>query len=139
VQIVGRVLEVALHKAHTIHFPLEKIVSGSGAAVLCPTSNDFMTAMGRTNDAILFGGYVTLNVKCDDAEAKKLAQDLPSNSSKDYGKTFAEVFKFYNMDFYQIDPLLFSPAKVLIHNLETGHHFEGGEYNLALIEKSFNN
>jgi len=139
VQIVGRVLEVALHKAHTIHFPLEKIVSGSGVAVLCPTSKDFMTAMGRTNDAILFGGYVTLNVKCDDAEAKKLAQDLPSNSSKDYGKTFAEVFKSYNMDFYQIDPLLFSPAKVLIHNLETGRHFEGGEYNQALIEKSFNN
>ncbi len=139
VQIVGRVLEVALHKAHTIHFPLDKIVSGSGVAALCPTSNDFMTAMGRTNDAILFGGYVTLNVKCDDAEAKKLAQDLPSNSSKDYGKTFAEVFKSYNMDFYQIDPLLFSPAKVLIHNLETGHHFEGGEFNQALIKKSFNN
>jgi len=139
VQIVGRVLEVALHKAHTIHFPLEKIVSGSGVAVLCPTSDDFMTAMGRTNDAILFGGYVTLNVKCGDTEAKKLAQDLPSNSSKDYGKTFAEVFKSYNMDFYKIDPLLFSPAKVLIHNLETGHHFEGGEFNQVLIEKSFNN
>jgi methenyltetrahydromethanopterin cyclohydrolase len=139
VQIVGRVLEVALHKAHTIHFPLEKIVSGSGVAVLCPTSNDFMTAMGRTNDAILFGGDVTLNVKCSDAEAKQLALELPSNSSKDYGKTFAEVFKSYNMDFYQIDPLLFSPAKVLVHNLETGHHFEGGEFNQALIDKSFNN
>jgi methenyltetrahydromethanopterin cyclohydrolase len=139
VQIVGRVLEVALHKAHTIHFPLGNIVSGNGVAVLCPTSEDFMTAMGRTNDAILFGGDVTLNVKCTDAEAKKLAKDLPSNSSKDYGKTFAEVFKSYNMDFYQIDPLLFSPAKVLIHNLETGHSFEGGEFNQTLIEKSFNN
>lgn len=139
VQIVGRVLEVALHKAHTIHFPLEKIISGSGVAVLCPISNDFMTAMGRTNDAILFGGDVTLNVKCADAEARQLALELPSNSSKDYGKTFAEVFKSYNMDFYQIDPLLFSPAKVLVHNLETGNNFEGGEFNQALIDKSFNN
>ncbi len=139
VQIVGRVLEVALHKAHTIHFPLEKIICGSGVAVLCPTSNDFMTAMGRTNDAILFGGYVMLNVRCTDAEAKQLALELPSNSSKDYGKTFAEVFKSYNMDFYQIDPLLFSPAKVLVHNLETGNNFEGGEFNQALIDKSFNN
>jgi methenyltetrahydromethanopterin cyclohydrolase len=43
------------------------------------------------------------------------------------------------MDFYQIDPLLFSPAKVLIRNLETGQHFEGGEFNQALINKSFNN
>jgi methenyltetrahydromethanopterin cyclohydrolase len=138
-QIVGRVLEVALHKAHTLHFPLENIVSGNGVAVLPPVSKDFMTAMGRTNDAILFGGYVELNVKCTDVEAEKLAKELPSSASKDYGKTFAEVFKFYNMDFYKIDPLLFSPAKVRIHNLETGNSFDGGEFNQALIEKSFNN
>ena len=139
VQIVGRVLEVALHKAHTLHFPLANIVSGNGEAVLPPVSKDFMTAMGRTNDAILFGGFVQLNVKCSDDEARKLAQELPSSASKDYGKTFAEVFKSYNMDFYQIDPLLFSPAKVMITNLETGNSFAGGEFNKQLIEKSFSN
>lgn len=139
VQIVARVLEVALHKAHTLHFPLANIISGKGEAVLPPVAKDFITAMGRTNDAILFGGFVQLNVKCSDDEAKKLAQDLPSSASKDYGKTFAEVFKSYNMDFYQIDPLLFSPAKVTITNLETGNSFVGGELNKLLIEKSFNN
>lgn len=139
VQIVGRVLEVALHKAHTLHFPLTNIISGNGEAVLPPVSKDFMTAMGRTNDAILFGGFVQLNVKCSDDEARKLAQELPSSASKDYGKTFAEVFKSYNMDFYQIDPLLFSPAKVTINNLETGNSFVAGEFNNQLIDKSFNN
>lgn len=138
-QIAARVLEVALHKAHTLHFPLQNIVNGSGVAVLPPVSNDFLTAMGRTNDAILFGGFVQLNVNCSDDAAQKLAQDLPSSASKDYGKTFAEVFRFYNMDFYQIDPLLFSPAKVQITNLATGNHFTHGELNEALIEKSFNN
>ena len=96
-----------------------------------------MTAMGRTNDAILFGGFVQLNVKCSDADAEKLARELPSNSSKDYGKTFAEVFKFYNMDFYQIDPMLFSPAKVNITNLTTGNSFVGGELNETLLNQSF--
>ncbi len=139
VQIVARVLEVALHKAHTLHFPLTQIVSGSGEALLPPVSKDFMTAMGRSNDAILFGGFVALNVNCSDDEAKKLARELPSCASKDYGKTFAEVFKSYNMDFYQIDPLLFSPAKVLITNLETNNSFAGGEFSQDLIEKSFNN
>lgn len=139
VQIVGRVLEVALHKAHTLHFPLKNIISGNGEAVLPPVSKDFMTAMGRTNDAILFGGFVQLNVKCSDDEARKLAQELPSSASKDYGKTFAEVFKSYNMDFYQIDPLLFSPAKVTINNLQTGNSFIAGEFNKQLIEKSFIN
>jgi len=137
VQIVGRVLEVALHKAHTIHFPLENIVSGSGVAVLPPVSKDFMTAMGRTNDAILFGGEVSLQVRCDDAAAAELALNLPSSSSKDYGKTFAQVFKFYNMDFYKIDAMLFSPAKVTVTNLQTGKVFEGGQLNADLIALSF--
>ena len=137
VQIVGRVLEVALHKAHTIHFPLENIVSGSGLAVLPPVSKDFMTAMGRTNDAILFGGEVSLQVRCEDSAAAELAAKLPSCSSKDYGKTFGQVFKFYNMDFYKIDAMLFSPAKVKVTNLQTGNIFEGGYLNAELIALSF--
>lgn len=137
VQIVGRVLEVALHKAHTLHFPLQNIVSGSGLAVLPPVARDFMTAMGRTNDAILFGGDVSLQVRGDDESAARLAQELPSSASKDYGKTFAEVFKFYEMDFYKIDPMLFSPAKVTVTNVDTGNVFEAGQLNAALINKSF--
>jgi len=137
VQIVGRVLEVALHKAHTLHFPLQNIVSGSGLAVLPPVARDFMTAMGRTNDAILFGGDVSLQVRGDDESAARLALNLPSSASKDYGKTFAEVFKFYEMDFYKIDPMLFSPAKVTVTNVDTGNVFEAGQLNAALINKSF--
>ena len=137
-QIAARVLEVALHKAHTLHFPLENIVSGSGTAPLPPVCDDFLTMMGRTNDAILFGGFVELQVSCSDAEAKKLAHALPSSASKDYGKTFAEVFKSYHMDFYLIDPMLFSPAKVLITNLETGNIFAAGELNETLLNQSFN-
>ena len=136
-QVVARVLEVALHKAHTLHFPLDAIISGSGSAPLPPISASFITAMGRSNDAILFGGYVQLNVKCSDAEAEKLARELPSNSSKDYGKPFADIFKAVNMDFYQIDPMLFSPAMVNITNLETGNSFAGGELNKALLSVSF--
>ncbi len=136
-QVVARVLEVALHKLHTLHFPLNQIVEGVGSAPLPPISSDFLTAMGRSNDAILFGGLVQLNVNCSDAEAKKLARDLPSNSSKDYGKPFADIFKAVNMDFYQIDPLLFSPAMVNITNLQTGNSFVGGELNDVLLNQSF--
>jgi len=136
-QIVARVLEVAIHKVHTIHFPLENIVSGFGSAPLPPTSPDFLIGMGRTNDAILFGGAVELNVKGTDEAAKKLAQDLPSSSSKDYGRLFGDIFKAVNMDFYKIDPLLFSPAKVTINNIETGNSFTGGALNEALIDQSF--
>jgi methenyltetrahydromethanopterin cyclohydrolase len=138
-QIAARVLEVALHKAHTLHFPLVQIVSGYGTAPLPPVCSDFLTMMGRTNDAILFGGFVELRVNCSDDEATNLTQALPSSASKDYGKTFAEVFKSYNMDFYLIDPMLFSPAKVKVINLQTGNAFEAGALNEMLLEKSFNN
>lgn len=136
-QIVGRVLEVALHKAHTLHFPLNDIVSGSGIAVLPPVASDFMIAMGRTNDAILFGGTVNLQVRGSDTAAAQLANDLPSLASKDYGKPFAQVFQSYNMDFYQIDPMLFSPAQVTITNLNSGRIFEGGKLNAELLALSF--
>jgi methenyltetrahydromethanopterin cyclohydrolase len=138
-QIAARVLEVALHKAHTLHFPLEQIVSGNGIAPLPPVCSDFLTMMGRTNDAILFGGFVELQVNCSDTEAKQLALELPSSASKDYGKTFAEVFKSYNMDFYLIDPMLFSPAKVKVTNLKTSNSFVAGTLNEMLLAQSFNN
>jgi methenyltetrahydromethanopterin cyclohydrolase len=101
VQVVGRVLEVALHKAHALHFPLENIVDGSGCAPLCPPHPDFVQAMGRTNDAILFAGQVHIFVKGSDEEAEKLARELPSSTSKDYGKPFAQVFKEYKYDFFK--------------------------------------
>ena len=137
-QIVARVLEVALHKAHTLHFPLAHIVGGKGTAPLPPVCGDFLTMMGRTNDAILFGGFVELQVNCSDEEAEILSQALPSSASKDYGKTFAEVFKSYNMDFYLIDPMLFSPAKVKVTNLKSGNSFEAGALNETILMQSFN-
>ena len=92
VQVVARVLETALHKAHELKFPLERIIDGAGSAPLCPPIPDFVHAMGRTNDAILFAGRVQLFVSGSDDDAKALANDLPSNTSKDYGKPFAKVF-----------------------------------------------
>ncbi|WP_229007271.1 methenyltetrahydromethanopterin cyclohydrolase [Methylophilus sp. Leaf408] len=136
-QVTARVLEVALHKCHTLHFDLSAIVDGYGVAPVPAPSPDFITGMGRTNDAILFGGFVQLFVNVEDAAAEQLAQQLPSSSSKDYGRPFAEVFKAVNMDFYQIDPMLFSPAKVSVTNLKSGKTFFAGQFNEALLNQSF--
>ena len=56
VQVVARVLEVALHKAHALKFPLDRLAEGLGAAPLSPPHPDLVTAMGRTNDAIIYAG-----------------------------------------------------------------------------------
>src|SRR6202011_1615693 len=44
VQVVARALEVALHKAHELKFPLAHIADGFGTAPLPPPSPQFMTA-----------------------------------------------------------------------------------------------
>jgi len=137
VQIVARVLEVALHKAHELGFPLSQVVDGAGTAPLCPPSPDALTAMGRSNDAILFAGQVQLYVDCDDADARQLAEQLPSSVSKDYGRPFAEVFRAVDYDFYRIDPMLFSPAEVTVSSLRTGNSYHAGRLDTGLLEQSF--
>ena len=138
VQIVGRVLEVGMHKVHELGFPLKNIVDGFGSAPLPPPAPDFLNGMGRTNDAILYGGKVHLFVDVPDDEANELAKRLPSSTSDDYGKPFAEVFKEYKYDFYKVDKMLFSPAYVIVTSTRTGKTFRNGKINLELIDKSFN-
>jgi methenyltetrahydromethanopterin cyclohydrolase len=136
VQIVARVLEVALHKANDLKFPLENIVDGIAAAPLPAPHPDHVTAMGRTNDAIIYGGIVQLFVNGNAGDARELAERLPSRTSRDYGQPFAQIFKQFNGDFYAIDPMLFSPAEVIVTALETGETFRNGGRNPAMLERS---
>jgi len=132
-QVVARVLEVALHKAHQLGFALHHIVGGSGTAPLPAPSPDGVEAMGRTNDAILYGGRVHLEVRGDDAAARELAQRLPSRNSSDYGRSFADIFKAAGFDFYKIDGALFAPAEVWVSNLDSGNTWHAGALDLPLL------
>jgi len=136
VQVVARVVEVALHKTHVLGVDLAEIVEGSGSAPLPPPAPDGIAAMGRTNDAILYGGRVHLTVK-GDAVAKRLAAELPSSNARDYGRPFADIFTSFNYDFYQIDPALFAPAEVWVSSLESGATYHGGKVDEALLEKQW--
>src|SRR5680860_1501951 len=71
VQIAARCLEVALHKSHELHFPLENIVDGMATVPVPPPTPGFIEAMGRTNDAIIYAGRAQLFVEGDADAAKK--------------------------------------------------------------------
>jgi methenyltetrahydromethanopterin cyclohydrolase len=137
VQVVARVVEVALHKAHTLSFPLERIVDAVGSAPLSPPHPDLAAAMGRTNDAIIFGGRVHLFVTGAAGEAARLAEGLPSSKSRDYGAPFMDIFERCGGDFYAIDPLLFSPAAVAVTALESGTTYHAGRVSAELLNASF--
>ncbi len=136
-QIVARVLEVALHKAHVVGFPLEAVLSGSGTAPLPSPAADPGEAMGRTNDAILYGGQVHLLVDGSDDDARDLARRLPSVNSRDYGRPFADIFRDYEYDFYKIDPELFAPSEVWVSSRTSGTTWHAGSTDLDLLVRQW--
>lgn len=137
IQVVARSLETALHKMHEVGFELERLQSGYGVAPLPPVAGDDLTAIGWTNDAVLYGGEVTLWVRGDDDYIATLGPRIPSSESSDYGEPFAAIFERYHRDFYKIDPLLFSPAQVTFINLDTGRVQRFGAVNAPVLARSF--
>jgi methenyltetrahydromethanopterin cyclohydrolase len=137
VQIVARSVETALHKLNELGFDVQRIESGFGVAPLPPVAADDMVGIGRTNDAILYGGEVMLWVRGDDESLQKIGPKVPSSASSAHGEPFADIFARHNSDFYAIDPMLFSPAVVTFNNLDTGHLFRFGHTVPRVIHRSF--
>ncbi len=137
VQVVARSVETSLHKLHSLGFDLTQVRSAYGLAPVPPPTPDFIWGIGRTNDAILYGGMVTLWIDGDDDQIAAVGPKLPSNSSADYGLPFAEIFKRYDGDFYKVDPGLFSPAAVTLINLRSGRSWSFGSMRPDLIASSF--
>jgi methenyltetrahydromethanopterin cyclohydrolase len=138
VQIAARVVETALHKLHELHFDVRRVVAGYGSCPLPPVAGDDMKAIGRTNDAVLYGGRVHLTVEADDDDdLRELVVRLPASASSDHGEPFGSVLQRANFDFYAIDPLLFSPAQIRLTSLASGRSFEAGRVNLEVLERSF--
>ncbi|HLJ92100.1 MAG TPA: methenyltetrahydromethanopterin cyclohydrolase [Gemmataceae bacterium] len=136
-QVVARSLETALHKLYELNFDLSHVMSGLGTAPLPPVAADELQAIGRTNDAILYGGRVILWVRAADELLAEIGPKVPSSASPDHGAPFSEIFRRYGNDFYKIDPLLFSPAEVVFHNLVSGKSHFFGRTEPDVLQRSF--
>jgi len=136
VQISARVVETGLHKMETLGFDVRKVLSGYGTCPVAPVIKDDLQAIGWTNDCVLYGGQVFYSVQAEDAELAALIGQIPSASSRDFGTPFYDLFKRYG-DFYQIDPLLFSPAQVTINNVTSGRTYHAGRADLRFLISDF--
>jgi methenyltetrahydromethanopterin cyclohydrolase len=137
IQVVARSIETALHKLHEVGYDILRVRSGFGVAPLPPIAANDLVGIGRTNDAVLYGGEVTLWVTGDDESLREFGPQIPSSASSDHGQPFAEIFERYDRDFYKIDPMLFSPARVILNNLETGTSLRFGEFDAQVLHESF--
>jgi len=126
-QIVARSVEAVMHKLFELDVDLKLVTSAIGVAPLPAVAADDLTAIGRTNDAILYGGDVTLWVDMPDEQIREWGSQVPSNSSCEFGRPFAELFSESGGDFYKLDPMLFSAGRVRFISNLSGNHFQFGE------------
>ncbi|MDR2623417.1 MAG: methenyltetrahydromethanopterin cyclohydrolase [Methanobrevibacter sp.] len=139
IQIAGRVVENGTYKMlEALHFDVKKVKFAAGSAPIAPIDPDPLKAMGKTNDAVLFGGRTYYYIKSEEGDnVKEMTEKLPSSAADGYGKPFFDVFKKADFDFYQIDKGMFAPAEVVINDLRTGEIFKAGYVNSDLLKKSF--
>jgi len=133
VQISGRIVETAIYKMAEIGYDPKKILYASGRCPIAPILENDLKAMGATNDSMLYYGSVFLTV----TEYDEILKNVPSNTSRDYGKPFYEIFKAVNYDFYKIDPHLFAPAQIVVNDKSTGKTYVHGKLNKEVLLKSY--
>jgi len=137
VQISARVVETALHKLHELGVDPARVRQGWGCCPVAPVAKNDPAAIGRTNDAVLYGGTVHLWLEGTDDEVADLAQRLPSTASDAFGTPFGELLEAADWNFYDIDPMLFSPAAATLTSTESGRAHHGGELAPEVLERSF--
>ncbi len=137
VQISARVVETALHKLHELGVDPARVRHGWGCCPIAPVAKNDAAAIGRTNDAVLYGGTVHLWIEGTDDEVAELAERLPSAASEAFGTPFGELLAAANGTFYEIDPMLFSPAAATLTSTESGRAPHGGRLAPDVLERSF--
>jgi methenyltetrahydromethanopterin cyclohydrolase len=146
-QVSGRIVETGLHKLEKLGLDPKVVEYAWGYAPIIPLHPNFDEAMGRTNDAILYGGtaYYIVNYENDD-ELEEITKLAPSSASRMIQEAkalakksprFLEIFKEAGFDFYEIDPNIFAPAIMIVNNMRTGKIFRAGSLDVDVLKSSF--
>jgi methenyltetrahydromethanopterin cyclohydrolase len=137
-QISGRIAEEGTHKLKKLGLDPNEILHAWGSAPIPPLHMKLNNMMGRTNDAILYGGTFGCTVKSNNPERlARIVEKAPSSASESYGKPFLDIFQEANYDFYKINSDLFAPAVVIVNDVKTGRTFRNGEINVKMLKESF--
>lgn len=139
IQVPARVLEQTMHKLIENDFDPNQVVFAWGSAPVPPVVSDELKAMGRINDALLYGGVSDFWVRAKDEDCERVVGKLVTENSPEYGKPFEEIFVAHDKDFYKMDPRIHSMARVQLHNITTGKCFAAGRINREMLSRSFMN
>jgi len=145
-QVSGRIVETGLFKLMRLGLDPWSVKHAWGYAPIVPLNPSSEEAMGRTNDAILYGGTTNYTVTYeDDEKLGNLVMMAPSSASKMLQEAkrsarknprFIDIFREVGFDFYKIDPNIFAPAVVVVNNLKTGKTFRAGNLDIEVLKDS---
>jgi methenyltetrahydromethanopterin cyclohydrolase len=130
--VAARTAELATVRLADLGYDPLDIRSVSASAPLPPVGDDEATALGRTNDALAYGGRVHLVV----AEDFERFAELPSTAADDYGTPFEAIFDDVDWSFADLPGELFAPAQLTVDVLGGPTHVLG-ETSDELLTDSF--
>jgi methenyltetrahydromethanopterin cyclohydrolase len=133
VTMAARAAELAVFRLFELGYDPRNVLTAAGSAPIAPVSYDEATAMGRTNDALAYGGQVQLRVAQDDPDA---FAELPSSAAAEYGRPFEQIFDDADWDFYDVDEGVFAPAQVTVDVVD-GPTYVHGEVHEDMLVESF--
>jgi methenyltetrahydromethanopterin cyclohydrolase len=132
VSAAARAPELALFRLFELGYDPTDVVSAAGSAPVAPVSHDEGVAMGRTNDALAYGGQVYVQVR----EDFDRFDEVPSTAAAEYDTPFEQVFEDADWDFYEVPESVFAPAQVTVDVVD-GPTYALGETNHDLLAESF--
>jgi methenyltetrahydromethanopterin cyclohydrolase len=145
-QVSGRIVETGLHKLERLGLSPLTVKHAWGYAPIVPLHPNSGEAMGRTNDAILYGGVTNYTVDYEDEKKlESITRQAPSSASKMLQEArrlaaknpkFLDIFREAGFDFYKIDPDIFAPAVVAVTNKRTGKTFRAGSLDVEVLKSS---
>ncbi len=126
----ARAAELAVFRLFELGYDPTDIVAASGSAPVPPVARNEETAMGRTNDAIVYGGQVHLAVREDD----EALSDLASTAAEAYAMPFRDIFDEVDWDVGRLDQSIYAPAEVTVDVLGGPVYADGATHEDVLAE-----
>lgn len=106
----------------------------SGTAPVAPVAADESTAIGRTTDAVAYGGRVHVTVSSDLNLGGNLT--LTSTAASEYGRTLDEVLGETDEDVAAVPASVFGPAQVTV-DVVGGPTYVAGDVHEDILAESF--
>ncbi len=137
VQVPARVIELTMHRLALEKFDLRCIRQAACFAPVPPLVNDELTSFGRINDALIYGGEVTLYVEAPDEVLSTLVPRVVTAASRIGGKSFSQLYREADYDFHAIPADMHTPAILHMTNLSSGRTFSAGQFDYDVLRSSF--